>query len=36
MTPKHPAQRTSAFDATDRAALEKFFQELPTPIATYG
>jgi NAD(P)-dependent dehydrogenase (short-subunit alcohol dehydrogenase family) len=26
------AQRTAAFDANDSAALERFFQELPTPI----
>ena len=27
------AQRTAAFDANDTGALQKFFQELPTPIA---
>jgi len=26
------AQRTAAFDANDSAALERFFQSLPTPI----
>src|SRR5205823_8058754 len=26
------AQRTAAFDAYDAAALERFFQDLPTPI----
>ncbi|MFJ8097506.1 SDR family oxidoreductase [Streptomyces griseofuscus] len=26
------AQRTAAFDATDAAALKRFFQDLPTPI----
>ena len=26
------AQRTAAFDASDAAALRKFFQDLPTPI----
>src|SRR6476659_7551753 len=26
------AQRTAAFDANDSAALERFFQDLPTPI----
>ncbi len=26
------AQRTAAFDANDAAALERFFQDLPTPI----
>ncbi|MEU6019547.1 SDR family oxidoreductase [Streptomyces sp. NPDC047515] len=26
------AQRTAAFDATDTAALKRFFQDLPTPI----
>src|ERR1700690_4199118 len=26
------AESTSAFDATDAAALERFFRDLPTPI----
>jgi NAD(P)-dependent dehydrogenase (short-subunit alcohol dehydrogenase family) len=26
------AQRTAAFDASDTASLERFFQDLPTPI----
>ena len=26
------AQRTAAFDANDAAALQRFFQDLPTPI----
>src|SRR5258708_19407382 len=26
------AQRTAAFDASDAAALERFFQDLPAPI----
>src|SRR5262245_27294076 len=26
------AERTAAFDATDAAAVQKFFQELPAPI----
>src|SRR3981081_3857088 len=26
------AQRTAAFDANDAASLERFFQDLPTPI----